>query len=216
MGPHLTGPLIGRSPGEEVEDRVGDGGKRFGGDVECPQGVELGDFVLQMLDAGCSRVGFQLIKHRVRLVRPHDEQGIEGGPHRSGEMRRDLVIQRVEKAMKGCLDHPLEFTFGGELNPQCAQMAIGIFFEVGFGGGVGRRLRLQPGFQRLFILGSREAPPGMLPNEGEMPIACAALPGIVRGMIPQQVQLMGNEGADGGGHVLEILWEIAQVLHGLE
>jgi len=77
-------------------------------------------------------------------------------------------------------------------------MAIGTFFEVGFGGGVGRRLGLQPGFQRLFILGRGKTPPGMLPNEREMPIARAALPGIVRRMVPQQVQLVSNESADGG------------------
>ena len=49
-----------------------------------------------------------------------------------------------------------------------------------------------------------------------MPIARAALPGIGRRLVPQQVHLMGNEGADGGGHLLEVLWKIPQVLHGLE
>jgi hypothetical protein len=118
--------------------------------------------------------------------------------------------------MQGGPDHPLEFAFGGEFNPQRAQMAIGTFFEVGFCGGLGGSLGLQPGFQGLFILSGGEAPPGILPNEREMTITRAALPGIVRRMVPQQVHLVGHEGADGEGHMLEILGAIAQVLHGLE
>lgn len=83
-------------------------------------------------------------------------------------------------------------------------------------GGMGCRLRLQPGDQRLFILSSGKAPSGMLPNERQMPIPRAALPGIGSCMVPQQVQLMGNKSVDGGRHLLEVLWKISQVLHGLE
>jgi hypothetical protein len=216
VSPHLASPLIGGTPCEELEDRAGDNSECRRWDVERSQGTELGDFFLQGLNAGGRWVSFQVIEHRVGVVSAHDEQRIESGPHRVSQTRGDLMIERVEKAMQGGPDHPLEFAFGGEFNPQGAQMAIGTFVEVGLGGGMGRRLRLQPGGQRLSILGSGKAPPGMLPNEREMPITRAALPGIGGCMVPQQVQLMGNKGPDGGGHLLEVLWKIPQVLHGLE
>jgi len=71
------------------------------GDVKRPQGVcwSLAISCLQMLDARCGWSAFQLIKHRVCLVRPHDGRASRR-PHWSGEMRRDLVIQRVEKAYR--------------------------------------------------------------------------------------------------------------------
>jgi hypothetical protein len=49
-----------------------------------------------------------------------------------------------------------------------------------------------------------------------MGIVRSAPPGVMFREVPQQLELMGKKGADGLRHLLEVVWEIAQVLHGLE
>jgi len=44
----------------------------------------------------------------------------------------------------------------------------------------------------------------------------AAVPRVVRRVIPQQLQLVRDEGADFYGHLTELVWEVTQVLHGFE
>src|ERR671919_696378 len=56
----------------------------------------------------------------------------------------------------------------------------------------------------------------MLSNERHVDIAGTGMPRIVRRVVPEQLELMGHEGADGLWHLLEVIGEIAQVLHGLE
>jgi hypothetical protein len=42
------------------------------------------------------------------------------------------------------------------------------------------------------------------------------MPWIVRRVVPEELELMGDEGADGLRHLLEIVREIAQILHRFE
>jgi hypothetical protein len=49
-----------------------------------------------------------------------------------------------------------------------------------------------------------------------MVIVTPAVPRILRRVIPQELELMRDECPDRLRHLLEIMWEIAQVLHGLE
>jgi len=36
------------------------------------------------------------------------------------------------------------------------------------------------------------------------------------GVVPQQLELVSDEGPNNGGHVAELVWEIPEVLYGLE
>ena len=66
----------------------------------------------------------------------------------------------------------------------------------------------EPDFQRLFVLAGGKAPAQMLPNEREVTIAGAAVPWIIARVIPEQLELMGNERADLLGHLLQVSGEV--------
>jgi hypothetical protein len=74
----------------------------------------------------------------------------------------------------------------------------------------------QPGLQLPLILARGVAKSRMLSNQGQMRIVRSTPLGVMLREVPQQLELMGHKGADGLRHLLEIIWEIAQVLHGLE
>jgi hypothetical protein len=73
----------------------------------------------------------------------------------------------------------------------------------------------EPPLQRLRILASGQANAGVLPNQGQMAIMRPTLPRIVSRVIPHALALMGDERAYHLRHLLEIVRNIAQVLHGL-
>jgi hypothetical protein len=56
----------------------------------------------------------------------------------------------------------------------------------------------------------------VLPKEGEMGIMTATMPRIGGRVVPQQLELVGDEEADDGWYVLERVREIAQILHRFE
>jgi hypothetical protein len=49
-----------------------------------------------------------------------------------------------------------------------------------------------------------------------MDIAGTRMMWIRFGVIPQQLELVRDEGPDDGGHMAEVVGEIAEILHGLE
>lgn len=56
----------------------------------------------------------------------------------------------------------------------------------------------------------------MWSNERHVDIAGAGMARIVRRVIPEPLEVLGHEGADGLWHLPEVIGEIAQGLHGLE
>jgi hypothetical protein len=76
-----------------------------------PQGVEFRDFLLQMLDAGGRRLGFEPIEHGLRLFRAHHEERIQGGTNWGGESDGHAVIDILKEAVEGGLDNPVEFLY---------------------------------------------------------------------------------------------------------
>jgi hypothetical protein len=74
----------------------------------------------------------------------------------------------------------------------------------------------QPGIQLPLVLACGIAKACMLSNRGQIGIVRSAPTGVMLREVPQQLELMGNKRADGLRQLLEIVWEIAQVLHGLE
>jgi hypothetical protein len=74
----------------------------------------------------------------------------------------------------------------------------------------------EPRLQLLLILAHGKTQACVLPNQGQMAIVRPTLPRIVWRVIPQELELMGDERADHLWHLLEITREIAQVLHGFE
>src|SRR5947208_16924303 len=69
---------------------------------------------------------------------------------------------------------------------------------------------------RYTTLRCRKAEARIVANQRHMAIARTTAPWILRGSVPQQLQLMGEKGAHGVWHLLELVWEVAQVLHRLE
>ena len=80
--------------------------------------------------------------------------------------------------------------------------------------GAPERLGAQPGFQGLFVLERGKAEARMLPNQRQMDIGYS-MTWIRFGVIPQQLELVRDEGPDDGGHMAEpVVGEIPE-MHGL-
>jgi len=111
--------------------------------------------------------------------------------------------------VEGTSDETLEFAFGWQFQPECSATGIRAFTQILFGWGRRCPSRAEPRFKGLLVLPRREAEARVLPNEQQMAIVGRAVPRIIRGMVPQQVQLMRQESADNRGHLGECAGEVA-------
>ena len=71
---------------------------------------------------------------------------------------------------------------------------------------------LKPPLQLLLICAGRKATARVLPNQRHMHIPRAGMARIGGRVVPQELELMGDEGPDSLRHVGELRGEIAQVL----
>jgi len=110
----------------------------------------------------------------------------------------------------------VEFWHRWHLKAQSPQADIRAFPQIFFARGVRGAVGPEPHLQRLLILASGRAQAGVLPNQGQMAIMRLTLPRIVWRVIPQELELMGDERADHLRHLLEIVRKIAQVWHSVE
>ena len=69
MGPHLARILMVRAPLQELEDFGGKVSEGLCRNANGPEGLELGDLLLQWLHARRGRLRFESVKRRLRLVR---------------------------------------------------------------------------------------------------------------------------------------------------
>src|SRR5215813_4428597 len=169
-----------------------------------------------MLHTRGRRLSFELVKGRLWLTRWHHKQGIEGGADGLRESRGHSFIDVVKKVPQCRPHYASELTFGRPLNMQGAQAGIGTFPQVCFGRYLDGRMGAQPGSQFLLVLGRGEAEARVLPGQSQMAIMRGAVPGIIHCVVPQQLELVGDEGPHHEGDLAQLLGEISQILHGFE
>jgi hypothetical protein len=122
----------------------------------------------------------------------------------------------LEKAVQRRSHNPLHLGLRGELNMQGPEARIGALTELGGGRRLRSALCTEPGFHRVLILRGRKAEARRVANQRYMAIARTTAPRILRGGVPQQLELVRKKGTDGGRHLLEFIGEVAQVLHHFE
>jgi hypothetical protein len=103
---------------------------------------------------------------------------------------------------------------GGQLKAHSPQADLRACPQICCARGVRGAVGPEPPRQRLRLLARGQANAGVLPNQGQMAIMRRTLPRIVARVIPQALALRGDERADHRRHLLEIVRNIAQVLHG--
>ena len=71
MRPHLAGALMGDPPLQELHDRLRDISQGVCWHPECLEGLQFGDFLLEILDSRRGWIGFEVLKRGDRLVVAH-------------------------------------------------------------------------------------------------------------------------------------------------
>jgi hypothetical protein len=84
MGPHLACILMVRAPLQELEDCGGKVSEGLCRNANGPEGLELGDLLLQWLHTRRGRLRFESAKRRLRLVRAKHQELVKGARTASG------------------------------------------------------------------------------------------------------------------------------------
>ena len=118
--------------------------------------------------------------------------------------------------MQGRVRDALQFFLRRELDLKTPVTRIRSLQHVLFSGAHRRHFRPQPLFEVVFVLRHGKPPPGMLPDQCKMMITGTAVPRIQWGMIPQQVELPGDQDSDDFRDSVKARREIAEIPEGLE
>jgi hypothetical protein len=89
--------------------------------------LELSYFLLQVINAGFSRVSFQFLKGRKAFRLGHDQQLVEFRSHGVRQSRSHTMIQILKEAVEGSVDDAAQLFFAREFNPQTLQSSIRAF-----------------------------------------------------------------------------------------
>jgi hypothetical protein len=169
-----------------------------------------------ILDARGRRLGFELVKQGLRGFRLHYQEMGMLCEDFLGKLSGDPRIELLKKAVESGPDQTLEFAFGRQFNAELPATGIRAFAQIVLGRGRGCSMPAQPGLEGLLVLPSGEAEARVLSNEQQMAVVCRTLPRIIWRVVPQQLELMRDEGPDGRRHLGEGAGEIAQILDRFE
>jgi hypothetical protein len=126
------------------------------------------------------------------------------------------VVDVLEKAIECGVHEALQLPFRREFDLEIPTPLTGVLQETLRTVGLERGLPTQPGFEVCLVLRRRKPPARMLPNEEEVLIPRPTVSWIRRGMIPQETQLPGHEGAHFSGNLLQAVGNIAEVRQRLQ
>jgi len=212
MRPHPTRILMMRAAFEELQDFEGDVREDLRWQPQRLQGVQFGDFLLQMLHARGRWLGFEPFEPGVCRLRAHHKERVQGGTDWGSESGGHPIIDILNKAAEGCLDNPVKFWARGQLKAQSPQAGIGAFPQLFVGGSVGGTMGSEPRLQLLLLLAGGNAAARVLPNQGRVHIPSAGMARILGRLIPPERQLMRNQGTDDGWDLGEFLGAISPLL----
>jgi hypothetical protein len=129
---------------------------------------------------------------------------------------RHPLIEIVKEAAERRPDHPLQLRLCWEFDPECAQASLGTFTQLFLRRRLWGAVLAEPRLHGVLVLAGWKTAAGVLPNQCQVKRAGTGMARIVRRVVPEQLELVGDERADGLWHLPEIVGEITQVLHGLE
>jgi hypothetical protein len=201
MGTQPTRILIMGAALEELHDFQGDIRKDVPRECHSPQ----------RLDARSRGVGFEPIEQGGCLLGGYNEERIQGSTDRHGQAGGHPVIDILQEAPESGLDQPLPRLRRGEFQAQSAQAGIRAGAQGVFGRSVQSPLGPEPYCQRLLILAGGQAAAQVLPDHGHVHIPRAGMARIGGRMVPQQVELVRDKGADDFRDAGKGVGEIAQI-----